>query len=557
MLHLKHKPWFRRLLVTLAGKKEYKKYFRQSFQVQETQERLLQAMLTENKDTVFGRKHNFAAVRDYREYCRAVPVMTYEDHRPYIEKMCRGKSDILFPGRPLIYNRTSGTTNKPKLIPISPAFFRRGTNRVNKLWLYAAMKDNPGIYNGKCLSYVAPAVEGYTEDGTPFGSVSGLGMKNIPAVLKDTYSAPYAVMEIKNYERKFYALMRFALAQNITLIIALNPATYLRFNQTIMNEYGDLLRDIRDGTMRADVSALLPPDRREQVLARLKPDPARAGALEKLRRLHGSKLRFRHYWPGLELVNIWKQGNFRQMLHKLDGFFPEKTVYRAFGYQASEARCGIVLGNDWDYSALATHAFFFEFIEADQKGKDNPATLRVDQLEKGKKYYLLLNNLSGLYRYDMNDLIEVCGFYNQVPLFRFLQKGEGITNLTGEKLSEQQVIAAVAAGAHECGWEPVFYIMYCDYEKCNYEFFAEFSSSRAKGEKFIKTVDCKLKSYNMEWETKRGTGRLSMPRFRKLPSDSQLKLKQKLVEQGLARDSQFKNLFLTGDKKIYTVLQNL
>ena len=559
MFNLKDKPWFRKFLISMVGKPAYKEYVKKSHDVKGTQLGLFNGMLRSCEETVFGKEHNFKKIKTYDDYKKALPVSHFEEHRPYIDRMMKGEADVLFPGKPIIYNTTSGTTSKPKMIPLSADFFRSGTSRMNKLWLYSALRDNPHIYDGKSLSYVAPAVEGHVEDGTPFGSVSGLAFKNIPSILKRTYSAPYPIVEIKNYDHKFYAMMRYALPENITIIIALNPSTYLRLHKTVMDEFDDLIKDIHDGTLREDVAEGIPADDREECLAWLQPRPERAKFLEKLMSEHKENLRPKHFWPDLALINLWKQGNFKQMLPKLDGFFPDKTVYRAFGYQASEGRAGLILGNDWDYSALASHAFFFEFIEEKDKELKDPPTLLAHELEEGKRYYLILNNLSGLYRYDMNDIIEVCGFYNQVPLFRFIQKGEGITNLTGEKLSEIQVIDAVRAVAGKKNIGVEYYTMYCDFDRQDYKFFIEYAPDTPENVKssFAADLDLKLKEFNSEWEARRGTGRLDLPGCFELESNSQTLLKECLVKKGKAREAQYKNLYLTRKKDVFEELMDL
>lgn len=559
MIKLSNKPWFRKFLISLVGKPLLKEYNEKSRKVKETQEQVLNSFIDMSKNTVYGKDHGFDKIRNYEDFKKAVPIRNYEGHRIYIERMMKGEQDVLFPGKPIIYNTTSGTTSKPKMIPVSEEYFKRGTQSLNKLWLYSALKDNPNIYNGKSLSYVAPAVEGYTEDKTPFGSVSGLGFSNIPGILKSTYSAPYPIVCIKDYDLKFYAIMRYAIAEDITIIVALNPSTYVRMHNCVMGNIEDMIKDVRNGTLKQEVANAIPEEHRAECLSWLKPNPERAKELERLYLEHGENLRFKHYWPNIWLINIWKQGNFKLMLPKLDGFFPEKTVYRAFGYQSSEGRSGLTLANDWLHSALATHAFFFEFIEETEKNSENPNTLLAHELEEGKKYYLLQTNGSGLFRYDMNDIIEVVGFYNQVPLIRFVQKGEGITSLTGEKLSEIQVIDAVKAVSKKLDITVEYYTMYCDFDEHKYKFFAEYEKDTPQDKKksFITSLDETLKKYNEEWETKRGTRRLDIPEIYELVENSQDKLKENLVKKGLAREAQFKNLFLTKKKDVYKELKKL
>ena len=238
-------------------------------------------------------------------------------------------------------------------------------------------------------------------------------------------------------------MLRFGLGTSISYIITVNPSTLIQFHRTVNENIADLIKDIFDGTIRADVLAEIDPSSREQVMNHIKPDKQRARFLEELLKVHGNQLKPKHYWPDLVCINTWKQGNCKLILPKLDNLFPETTVLREFGYQASEARAGLVLGNEWDYSVLMSHVYYFEFIEEEKINQEMPDVLGVKDLEIGKSYYILITNGSGLYRYDINDIIRVTGFYNQFPLFEFVQKGEGITSLTGEKLSEIHIIKAV------------------------------------------------------------------------------------------------------------------
>ena len=96
-----------------------------------------------------------------------------------------------------------------------------------------------------------------------------------------------------------------------------------------MENYSDLIRDIRDGFLRYDVVAGLPHEYIESVFLALKPDPERARFLEEIMEKHGDKLRPKLYWPNLVYINTWKQGNCAQVLPKLEGYYPESTAIRA------------------------------------------------------------------------------------------------------------------------------------------------------------------------------------------------------------------------------------
>mgnify|MGYP000854163826 CR=1 FL=1 len=549
-------PAVKKLVLSIAGIPLLKKLEKASRDIKSSQNRVLSGIIESCKDTAFGKEHNLSAVKNYEDFRKAVPVNDYEGHRKYIERMCRGEQNVLFPGKPVFYNTTSGTTDKPKLIPVSEQYYKKAYSGVSRLWFYTALKDNPRLFHGKNLSFVAPAQEGKVEDGTPFGSISGVVYKNIPGILKDLYSTPYPVICMKDYDKKYYAMLRFSLACNITYIITVNPSTVLQLHRTALQEMQSLIKDIHDGTLRPDVASEFDPSIREQTLRMLRPDPSRAAELERLAGVHGEQLRPKHYWPDLECVNTWKQGNCTLILPKLQGFFPDKTVLREFGYQASEARAGMVLGNEWDYSVLMAHIYHFEFIEESQRQKENPEVLGAHELEIGKNYYILFSNGSGLFRYDINDIVRVDGFLNQFPLFKFLQKGEGVTSLTGEKLSEQHVIGAVDAASIAKNIKLEFYTMFCDTSDFTYKLYAEFPAGTAQNHKkaFLESVDEHIKFTNLEYAAKRGSNRLNAPKLVDMKPNSYENLKARLLAEGKVREGQYKVSYLKNDpvlQKIY------
>ncbi|MBD3316432.1 MAG: hypothetical protein GF344_11650 [Chitinivibrionales bacterium] len=556
---LSEQPWFRKALVSMVGRPHLARFEKAARDVRATQSAVLKQMVDTAANTAFGRDHGLGKVRTVDEFRRAIPICDFEYHRPYVERMCRGETDVLFPGEALCYNTTSGTTAKPKLIPVSPDYFRNAYSGLSRLWLYSCLKDNPRLYDGKSLSAVAPAEDGTVEDGKPYGSISGMIYRNIPGILKSTYSVPYPLICIRDYHKKYYAMMRGALAADITYIISPSPSNLLMFHHTVMEHFDELVRDTRDGTLNAAVAAEIDPSVRDEALAWFRPDPRRSRELEQLMAHYGDDLRPKHYWPNLALVNVWKQGNFRLLLPRLAGYYPTTTVLRAFGYQASEGRAGLVLGNDWDYSALAAHIYHFEFVEESARNEAEPRTLLAHDVEVGKRYFLLFSNGSGLFRYDINDLVEITGFRDTIPLFRFIQKGEGITSITGEKLAEEQVIQAVeeSSRARECKIE--FYCLVCDEAELCYRFFVEFGQGVAEEKRrtFCDVVDRRLRALNPEYEIKRGSERLAQPIMFELRKGSTEGLKEQLIKRGLARAGQYKSTFLTNRPATLEILRGL
>jgi hypothetical protein len=557
-MSLGKKPWFRKFLVSLVGKPRLKKFVEASKDINGSQQAVLRELIEQNKSTAFGKDHQFESIKTIEDYRKAVPIRNFEGHRAYVDRMCNGEADVLCPGKPLFYTNTSGTTTQPKHIPVFENYFKK-YNDMSKIWLYTTLVDNPTLYNGQSLSMVAPAEEGKVADGTPYGSISGVTYRNIPSVLKSTYSAPYPVVCIKDHEKKYYALMRCGLGTNITFIISASPSNVLRLHEVAVENWEDMVRDVRDGTMRDDVAGEIDPAHRSAVLAGLQPDVVRASLLEKIMSDHGPNLRPKHYWPELACVNTWRQGSAAVMIPRLEGYFPETTAVRAFGYWASELRGGFVLGNNWDYSVLTAHALLYDFIPEQEHGSDNATVLGPQEVEVGKNYFIIFSNGSGLYRYDINDMVEITGQYNQYPLFRFIRRGEGETDIAGEKLGEPQVIQAVRETAVKENVQVPFFTMFCDKQARRYLLFTEFSSDTPQQKKaeFGSHVDAALQSFSYEYERKRGSKRLEAPVLVELRPDSYEALKRRLCDAGMARAAQFKDVYLRDKAEVLPLLNEL
>ncbi|MCP4604218.1 MAG: GH3 auxin-responsive promoter family protein [Proteobacteria bacterium] len=553
------KQWLKKTALGLTGRPLARQFERASHNVARTQKKLLDKMVRTCKQTAFGRDHEFERINSTTDYQRSVPIRDFEGHRRYIERMMEGEEDVLFPGRPLFYNTTSGTASKPKQIPISKEYFEKGHKKISRLWFYSCLKENPGLFSGFNLSAVGAAVEGHVPDGTPFGSLSGMAYKSVPGFLRDVFSTPYPVICIEDYQKKYYGMIRCALARDLTYIVAANPSSLLKFHEVVTANFDDLVRDIREGTLRFDVIAEISAMDRPSVLSEFRPDPERADELERLMAKHGDDLRPKHYWPNLKCINTWKQGNCAQLLPKLEGYFPEGMSLRELGYQASEARAGLTLGNDWDCSVLAVHIYHFEFIEESRRDDENPEVLLAHQLEEGKRYYMIISNMSGLYRYDINDVIEVTGFYNQIPMFRFLRKGAGFASLTGEKITETQVLEAMERARRQEGIDIRHFNLCCDEKSLCYKLFVELDPTAGEraGEYILEALDDQLQKINPEYECKRGSERLAVPILQELPEGSYEMVKNELVSRGMAREGQYKSIYLERKPEVLAVYEQI
>ncbi|MCX5667953.1 MAG: GH3 auxin-responsive promoter family protein, partial [Candidatus Omnitrophica bacterium] len=179
------------------------------------QKKLLFKIIRKNRNTLYGKEYGFSSIRTVEDFQKRVPVNNYESLRPYIKKMMRGDRGVLTKEKTVFFGITSGTTSKPKFIPVTK-FSRLQKSKVMSVWLYHLLTDHPETLKGKALVIMSPAVEGYAPSGVPYGSESGDAYKNMPPLVKRHYALPYEVFCIKDYEARYYTMLRIGIGADVT-----------------------------------------------------------------------------------------------------------------------------------------------------------------------------------------------------------------------------------------------------------------------------------------------------------------------------------------------------
>ncbi|HEX9180631.1 MAG TPA: GH3 auxin-responsive promoter family protein, partial [Burkholderiales bacterium] len=221
-----------------------------------------------------------------------------------------------------------------------------------------------------------------------------------------------------------------------------------------------------------------------------------------------------------------------------------RTRILELGYVASEFRGTITIGRRAGSGMPTLDTHFFEFVERDRWDRGDPKYLTLDRIRKGRDYYILVTTPSGLYRYFINDLVRVRGFLRRMPLLQFVQKGKGVTNITGEKLYESQVLAAVRAALAGLGEAPRFVMMLADEEARSYRLYVEAGPGlKPDAARLAGAVDAGLKGLNVEYAAKRESGRLGAPVAAWLAPGTGDAYKERCVARG-QREGQFKTVAL-------------
>jgi hypothetical protein len=512
------------------------------------QDDLLRQILEANAGTEFGRRHGFGAITSFAEFQQRVPIATYEDLEPYIKAEMEGQANQLTKERPVLFTTTSGTTGNRKYIPMTREG-KRAKSHLTWLWFCGLYRDHPGIVAGRILSVVSPEVESHAPSGVPCGAESGHAYRTMPGPVKSMYTAPYGVFAIADYEAKYYTLLRLAAGQDISCIATVNPSTIVLLADRLAQHTESIIRDVRDGSLSQDVA--VPAALRASL--HLRPDKERARRLEQAAASGGGVLRPGLAWPKLAAVGCWKGGTVGAYLAKFDTYFPHEPPIRDLGYYATELRGSVPLSDEGDAGVVAVATNVLEFHPADHdRAPEGRDLLPVERLEVGQRYFVFVTNASGLYRYDMNDIVEVAGHYGQTPLIRFIQKGKGVVSFTGEKLYEVQVIAAVdqALAALRGRYHFIAAVAeLVDGTTPRLVFLIEFDepTTDQDGSALVDRVDAALGDQNDEYQTKRKSLRYGAPIIRAVRPGEYDRYRRRLVETGQRADGQFKVLRLTSD----------
>lgn len=425
-----------------TGRRAFRQFERATRKAPEVQERILFAKIRRNARSDFGRQFGFAHIRSVEDFRRQIPLMTYDDYAPWIDRVKAGEISALFGPRTRVhmFAMSSGTTATPKYIPVTTDFlneYRRGWNAFG----VKALLDNGGFLK-PIVQVTSRMDESSSSGGIPCGAITGLMAATQKRIVRKYYVTPPCIAHIDDFNAKYYTIMRLGLVTEPAFIITANPSTTLKLARTAEAQAESLIRDIHDGTLRRDLG--VSEEVRRILQPRLSAHPDIARNLDDLVRRHG-RLLPRHYWH-LNFLANWTGGTLSLYLQDFPEYYGHTPV-RDIGLLASEGRITLPVENNTTAGILDVPTNFFEFVPREEIDSRNPTTLLGHELEVGSEYFVILTNSAGLYRYDLRDLVRCTGYVNQAPLLEFLNKGQHIASLAGEKLTEHQVILAMEQAA--------------------------------------------------------------------------------------------------------------
>jgi hypothetical protein len=354
-------------------------------------------------------------------------------------------------------------------------------------------------------------------------------------------------MKVHDAHAKYYAALRYSLPWSVGMAMAANPSTLINVARVGDIEKENLLRDLADGSLsdRFDV----PHDVRGQLqrLTRQR-HPQRVRELEQIIDQTGH-LYPKDYWPSLQVLCNWSGGSMGAHLRRCPEYWGQVPV-RDIGLVASEGRMSIPLEDGTTGGVLDILHNFFEFIPESEIDSESPTVLEAQQLQEGERYYILLTTSSGLYRYNIHDVVRCVGFYNSAPVIEFLNKGSHYSSVTGEKLSEFQVCRAVEKSLAEldlclssftlapCWSDPPYYSLLVEA--------SDLPSGRMECE-LAEAVDRHLCQQNLEYESKRRSHRLRPVTLSILPAGTWDQFSRDCISRRGGNSEQYKHPCLSSD----------
>ena len=512
---------------------------------QHLQAATLQRILRLNADSRYSQTHGLSPQLTPEEFAKRMPVSDYESIRPAVEQMQTGDHRALLGSgnRLLMFATTSGTTGQSKLIPVTDHFlkcYRTGWQR----WGIGAHQDHPELKQLRMVQLSSDHESFFAADGTPCGNISGLVTAMQKPIVRKLYVVPGATAKITQSEDRYHAALRFALAERwVGMMVTANPATLIRLLNIAADRAEVLLRDIHDGTLSAET---IPPAVHQQLTKRLRPNAPRAAQLQQILNQHGC-FEPTAVWPSLCCLGVWTGGSAGAFRDALSARFGPVPV-RDHGLHASEGRMTIPIADETAAGLLDIESHYFEFLPVEQAESTSPTILPAHQLTVGSEYFILLTTCSGLYRYNIRDVVRCTGHFGTTPLLEFLHKGSSMSSITGEKLSESQVIEAVRRSGHaerlrRFTLSPVWG------EPPGYRLYIDATGESLSPQQVAADVEQSLRQLNCEYQDKRESGRLAGIRCQQVSASDWEQFRRNRLRKSRGSEEQYKHPCLLPDPK--------
>ena len=509
----------------------------------ETQQKTLEAIMKRNKDCELGKKYGFSEIRTLKDYQDRVPLSTFEDYLPLINRMVDNNEENIITGSKVIrYCSSSGSVGIPKLQPKTA----RDLFNMQSMGFAATPACAANYFREKGIYKSLPAQMGpllLSLNGHPLKN----GMRcNGAGQIPFTYLIPLIPFfsttpldilfpeDEENTDMSYFQL-RFALTnRKVTYLGSMVITLMLTMFEYLEANWEMICNDIEKGTIDPSVRC---PDSLRKKYEKLKPNPKRAKELRaEFEKGFDTKVPIaKRIWPKV----CWGYGMisstlsvYVEKLHRYIGDLPLHNM----GYAASEGYMAMpVTLNANDY-VLLPRSLIYEFLPVDAPEGTRP--LLMDELQVGKEYEIIVTNFSGLYRYRILDIVKVTGMHNKTPKIEFLYRSNMGLNVANEKTTTQMLDFVANKVQQKYGISFNGYSFYGDTDEAGalprYAFMCDTASDipTEKNAELVAFVDEAFRECNEKYDKYRRWGMLREPVVYQLETGSYAAYKSSLVAQG-------------------------
>ncbi len=361
-----------------------------------TQEKVFKSLLETAKNTQFGKDHDFQNIKTYSDFAERVPIRDYEQLKPYVNRVVEGEKDILWPGKPLYFAKTSGTTSGAKYIPLTSASMPTHINAArNAILCYIEETRSTAFVNGKMI-FLQGSPEMDEKNGIMLGRLSGIVAHYVPKYLQRNRMPSWETNCIEDWEEKVNAIVEETIDQDMTIIGGIPPWVQMyfeRLQQKTNKKIGALFQNFE-----------------LFIYGGVNFEPYKS-TFEKL---IGRKV------AGIELYPA------------SEGFF---------AFQDSQKEKGMLLQLD--------SGMFYEFVKADEFFEENRKRLTIAEVEVGVNYVMLISTNAGLWAYNIGDTVQ----FTSTSPYRLVVSGriKHFISAFGEHVIGKEVDQALKEGADAVG----------------------------------------------------------------------------------------------------------
>lgn len=405
------------------------------------QERVLRRFVGALCKTDYGRAHGITPATGYRDFARKLPIVRYIDLEPYIARMQAGDANILWPGRPRFWHRTSGSGGPAKDIPVSKDLSRVFAGMAD-IWINDLLARQYRPRTGKIfVSISPPSSQPYPEDTAYLSAALGLLVRRLVV-------APAALKRIQDS-----ADFRLALA--CVLVAEADLEVFSLWNPSYLIVLTDLMAGKRAAIAVAFDRGILTIGDVQLPLPRLSP--------ERLAALMRDPIDCKTLWPRLQLVSCWDSAAASAPASRIRRMLPAAFV-QGKGLMATEAPVTLPLV-DAPGPVPLLDSVFLEF-----RGEDG-VIRHLHEVGDGETHEVIVSPLGGFARYALGDKIRVAGRHRKTPCLSFAGRADAISDLVGEKLSEDfvaEILARLLGGGYGVlvpsapGQTPAIYTLLAD-----------------------------------------------------------------------------------------------